>query len=184
MPNRFIIIQSLLFFTLIGCKQDLPSDPVCRIDQKKEQSISANAGCLIRIDDKLLTIVHKRSGRYDIPGGTSSNNESAQCTAHRETWEETGFNVEVGELLGVNENGFHYFSCSLNAGFDGKITEFPVPKWSESEVKAIQLVDPFVLTDKQWRFENRLVNLRSMFNQVDKRNEQQNTPKKAAENKS
>lgn len=126
----------------------------------------ANAACIIRLDGKLLTVTHRSSGKYDVPGGTTDSVETPQCTAHRETWEETGFNVEVGEQLGINENGMQYYSCTLAGNFSGELQSFPVPTWSKTEVDSIQLLDPFVITDKQWRFENRLVPLRRMFNRV------------------
>lgn len=137
---------------------------MCRVDSRFEENISANAGCVIKVNNKLLTLTHKVSGKLDIPGGTANGSESAQCTAHRETWEETGFNVEVGELLGSNNNGFRYYACKLSGNFIGDITDFPVPEWTQSEVSAINLNDPYLLTDEQWRFQNRLIKLRDMFN--------------------
>ena len=113
-----------------------------------------------------MTIRHKYSGKLDLPGGTSDPGESAQCTAHRETWEETGFNVEVGELLATKESGFQFYACSLAGGFTGEINEFPVPEWAKSEVTGIQLVDPFVIDAESLRFEEDLLLIRQMFNQV------------------
>lgn len=128
--------------------------------------VSANAACIIRLDGKLLTVTHRLSGKYDVPGGTSDSTESPQCTAHRETFEETGFNVEIGEQLGINENGLQYYSCIMSGNFSGELQTFPVPEWANTEVESIQLIDPFEINGKQWRFENRLVHLRHMFNQV------------------
>lgn len=148
----------------------MPSTPFCRVKSDIQLPVSAkmpaNAACIIRLDGKLLTITHRLSGKYDVPGGTSDHTETPQCTAHRETWEETGFNVEVGEQLGLNKNGMQYYSCILSGNFSGELQTFPVPEWSKSEVESIQLIDPFAIKDKQWRFENRLVQLRRMFNQV------------------
>ncbi|GAA0855325.1 hypothetical protein GCM10009114_13980 [Aliiglaciecola litoralis] len=114
-----------------------------------------------------MSITHRLSGKYDVPGGTSNGSESAQCTAHRETWEETGFNVEVGEWLGQNDQGMQYYACKLAGDFDGTITEFSPPPWSSMEVSAITLIDPFAISGKQWRFEDRLIHLRDMFNRVE-----------------
>lgn len=148
----------------------MPSTPFCRIKSNIQLPVSAqmpaNAACVIRLGSKLLTVTHRLSGKYDLPGGTTDNVETPQCTAHRETWEETGFNVEVGEQLGINENGLQYYSCILSGNFNGELQNFPVPQWSNTEVESIQLINPFVITEKHWRFENRLVSLRSMFNQV------------------
>lgn len=139
---------------------------MCRVDSDLNENISSNAGCIIRLQDKLVTVTHAMSGKLDIPGGTAEADEPAACTAHRETWEETGFNVEVKRYLGSNDSGFRYYACELSGNFVGEITEFPVPDWSETEVDAIQLIDPYDITEQQWRFNNRLVPLRDMFNQV------------------
>lgn len=139
---------------------------MCRVDSVVAQDISANAGCIIPVRNSLVTVTHRLSGKLDIPGGTSDGKESAACTAHRETWEETGFNVEVKQLLGVNENGYHYYACQLSGDFVGEIKEFPLPESARNEVSQILLMDPFVITEQQWRFENRLPALRDMFNQA------------------
>jgi 8-oxo-dGTP pyrophosphatase MutT (NUDIX family) len=58
-----------------------------------------NAGCFLVDKQKLLVVQVIHNGRgLDIPGGTSEKGESAQCTAARETFEETGLNVIVHEL--------------------------------------------------------------------------------------
>ncbi len=139
---------------------------MCRVDSQYAENLSGNAGCLIRVAGKMVVLTHRQSGKLDIPGGTADEGESAQCTAHRETFEETGFNVEVGQHLGTNERNFHFFACTLAGNFTGELQRFPVPDWSKSEVSAIMLRDPFVTTGKAWRFEDQLIPLRGMFNQV------------------
>ncbi len=144
-----------------------PASPACRVSSQFEQTIKGNAACLIRLDGKLLTVTHRLTGTFDLPGGTANNNESAQCTAHRETWEETGFNVEVGKLIGESQQGYHFYACKLSGNFNGEIREFPVPDWSNLEVTSIQLVDPYNLHYNQWRFPDQLILVRNMFNQVE-----------------
>ncbi|GAC15404.1 hypothetical protein GLIP_2783 [Aliiglaciecola lipolytica E3] len=101
-----------------------------------------------------------------MPGGTSDTVESAKCTAHRETWEETGFNVEVGQWLGTNQNGMRFYECKLAGNFSADMTEFPVPDWAQVEVSTIQLVDPFATEANQWRFPQQMTAIREMFNRV------------------
>src|SRR5690606_32082707 len=115
----------------------------------------------------MITIEHRLTGKLDIPGGTSEGDESAQCTAHRETWQETGFNVKVGKLLGVKDNGFRFYQCQLSGDFTGELKQFSVPDWSANEVTAIQLKDPFVTRDTDWRYPDELIEIRGMFNQVE-----------------
>ncbi|MDN4503543.1 NUDIX hydrolase [Alteromonadaceae bacterium BrNp21-10] len=158
---------SICLFLVISCSSEQPADPICRIDDRHFDTHSGNAGCVIRLQNRLMSITHRLSGKYDIPGGTSASQETAQCTAHRETWQETGFNVEVGELLGEKDNGFRFYQCTLSGNFTGEISQFPVPDWSQSEVTAIQLVDPFATPAKQWRYPDELILLRDMFNKVD-----------------
>ncbi len=167
MIKRLAVYLSISVFGLTGCSEPAPSDPACRVKEHTFPSKISNAACIIRLDGQLLSVTHRLSNKFDLPGGTSDGSESAQCTAHRETWEETGFNVEVGQWLGENDNGMQYFACKLAGNFDGSLTEFALPNWSNTEISSIQLIDPFAISDKQWRFPDRLIKLRDMFNQVD-----------------
>lgn len=166
MLKRRSFYLTISLFCLNGCQDPELGEPACRVAPETAQPEIADAVCVVRLDDKLLTVTHRLSGKFDLPGGTSNQSETAQCTAHRETWEETGFNVEVGMLLHVNPDGLRYYACQLSGNFDGQLTEFPVPDWARVEVSSIQLIDPFKISNHQWRFNNRLNNLRGMFNKV------------------
>lgn len=167
MVNFKHVSISVFILAALGCGQEVPDSPICRINDNKVDSVHANAGCIVRVDERILVIEHRLSGRFDIPGGIADEGESAQCAAHRETWEETGFNVEVNERLGVSTTGFHFYHCQLDDDFGGTISDFPVPNWSSSEVLGIKLVDPFETEDKAWRRPEQLVFLRDMFNKID-----------------
>ena len=65
----------------------------------QEDDRRANAGCLILHEDKVLLITHRWGGKLGVPGGTREADELAQCTAHRETLEETGLAVTVGRRV-------------------------------------------------------------------------------------
>ena len=148
---------------------DAPSPPMCRIDKTYLETVTGSAGCIIRSGKALLTITHRLSHKYAIPGGKSNGEtESAQCTAHRKTWEKTGFNVEIGPLLGINEDQFRYYACELDDDFDGEMLTFPTPDWTEDKVESIQLIDPFDTQHFHWRFPDRLILLRDMFNDLGK----------------
>ena len=161
-------IAILMSIFIAACRNESPSDPVCRIDSEQLDNISADAKCVVRVDDFLLTIKKGRSNKLELPGGENQNEESAQCTAHRETWELTGFNVEVGSYLGSDKDDTRYYSCMLDAGFDGQIKAFPVPEWAIDDTSEIQLVDPFSTTDKSWNVPEKLVFIRDMFNKTNK----------------
>jgi hypothetical protein len=100
----------------------------------------------------------------DLPFGVIRHDESAQCAAHRHTWQTTGFNVEVGKYLGSDETNTQYYQCTLAGNFTGKLQTFPVPSWARSKVSSIQLIDPFAIQNRNWQGKNRLERLRDMFN--------------------
>ena len=165
MVQAKVVFSALSVGFLVACTDAPPANPMCRVVKTETPAPAANAGCIVRVGNTILALTHLYSQKYDVPGGTSAGaDESAQCTAHRETWEETGFNVEVGALLGVSEHGLQFYACELDDDFDGLITDFPVPSWSKTEVNGIQLVDPFVTLPNEWRYPEQLILYRDMFN--------------------
>ncbi len=53
-------------------------------------------------EDRVLLVKHSYGrNNWDLPGGKSEVNESAQETARREVLEETGLAITVGQLTGV-----------------------------------------------------------------------------------
>lgn len=97
---------------------------------------------------------HKPTGTWNLPGGTQESGESAQCTAHRETWEETGLDVWVGELLRKLENGFYLFACKPKT--PPPTQEIRLPEWSRTEVTEIKLLDPHTIKPGEYRFPDQL----------------------------
>lgn len=69
------------------------------------------------------------NGRLSLPGGSSEPGESAQCTAFRETWEETGLQLQPRELLEVFDTGFHLYRCDRDA-WSGEID--PLHDWKSA----------------------------------------------------
>ena len=66
------------------------------------------------LKEQQLLMVIDHTGKLSVPGGASNGVESAQCTAHRETWEETGVDIRPTTLVRVFENGFHLYQCELH----------------------------------------------------------------------
>ncbi len=93
-----------------------------------------------------VLVVENLEGLVNLPGGSSKKSEPAQCTAHRETWEETGLNLEVGTLLMVMDTGFHLYQCTFTAN-SGEID--PPPRL---EVRRAYLLAPSTFKDQDWRF--------------------------------
>ncbi len=124
--------------TLLGC---LARPPAC--PYQGAALYAPSAGCLALRDRELL-VLRDWSGRVSPPGGSSAPGESAQCTAHRETWEETGLDLVPGELVSTFDTGFFLFRCDARRpggelrapGAEGR------PQWLPLER----------LRDEQWRY--------------------------------
>lgn len=123
------------------------------------------AACLIKTNERVLLIKHRLSGKLDFPGGGLVEGESLACTAHRETWEETGFNVEVKEYLSTTVNGLVIFGCHTDAGIEKLPNTFEAPSWAKIEVVSLVKVDPFLLDHDALRYADDLIPLRDGYTQ-------------------
>nr|WP_276307707.1 NUDIX hydrolase [Alteromonas facilis] len=138
---------------LLGCSEPPPNLPHCRANAEPLNSPATSAGCLIVNEQQLLVIKHRLSGRWDIPAGGQVTGESLACTAHRETFEETGINVSVDAYITTTTSGMALFACSHQSGFTPpKYPTLPLPEWSKGEVTQIKWVDPFTLNPREWRY--------------------------------
>lgn len=90
--------------------------PPCPFRGEPDAAISA--GCLVQVHGKILVVVSSKGG-VTPPGGKTREGESAQCAAHRETWEETGLNLMPGQLIHVFDTGFHLYHCEIHSGSGG-----------------------------------------------------------------
>eukprot|EP00439_Symbiodinium_sp_Y106_P028771 s3048_g3.t1 len=102
----------------------------------------AHAGCFVKNGDTMLAVKLTYDGnKFDIPGGRTDGHEPAPATktAERETWEESGYSVEVGELLATVRGGFHIFRCRLKEQNPGK--------GPDHEVSSVQWIH-------SWEFDN------------------------------
>jgi 8-oxo-dGTP pyrophosphatase MutT (NUDIX family) len=98
------------------------------------------------------------SGKLDLPGGRREGDETGQCTAHRELWEETGLDATVGRLL-IERNSTFVFDCRLPPNVD-PTSDIKVPPWAHIEVADIQWIDPSGQEPTDWRFPEELETLR------------------------
>jgi 8-oxo-dGTP pyrophosphatase MutT (NUDIX family) len=53
--------------------------------------------CIVRVDSRIV-VCHAPDGRHIMPGGRREPDETYQCTARREVYEETGWLVDEGDL--------------------------------------------------------------------------------------
>jgi 8-oxo-dGTP diphosphatase len=109
MGMRSLLAIAVATGALTGCLRSAPPCP-----QADSGLPAADAGCFI-VEGGRLLVVRDQTGKLSVPGGGKEAGESPQCTAHRETWEETGLDVTPVELRGVFDNGFHLFRCELHA---------------------------------------------------------------------
>ena len=156
-----------MLFNVFSCTVDKPGDSMCRVNAQHTEEIVGGAACLIRIQDQLLVTLEHASNKYALPGGKSKNNESAQCTAHRQTWAKTGFNVLVGEYLGMGNDGFRYYQCTSGGNFVGQIQSFPVPEWAHANVDEILLINPLESKPNEWADHSQLITIRDMFDRLE-----------------
>ncbi len=77
------------------------------IKRKGERFAVRVAGVCVR-DDHVLLQTEAQMDFWALPGGRCEMGEQTAHTVRREMWEETGFDVTVGNLLWVMENFFTY----------------------------------------------------------------------------
>lgn len=149
-PTKTISIDCILLkrlqlcvctLLLAGC--NAAATPPCPLPDSGDRAPSA--GCFAQDNSRLL-VVQALNGKLSLPGGSSNLGESAQCTAFRETWEETGLRLQPRELVRVFDTGFHLYRCQRDAN-SGEID--PPPR--------LEVRDAFYLASEQfsdwdWRF--------------------------------
>jgi 8-oxo-dGTP pyrophosphatase MutT (NUDIX family) len=135
----------LLLLLCSGCSL---LHPDCDAQAQLQLVATAGAACIVIVEDRLLVIRHRPSGKLDLPGGRSKSGESARCTAQRETWEETGIEVHVGEALDGRGNLFRCTPLRPMSPADDP----PLHWWSAVEASDVLWVDPRTLQDADWRY--------------------------------
>jgi 8-oxo-dGTP diphosphatase len=150
----------LLTPLLIACR-DLP--PACPFTGQGE--LAPSAGCFAYQDGKVL-LVQYYSGSVSPPGGSAESGEIAQCTAHRETWEETGLSLMPGPRLAVFDTGFHLYQCSV-------VDEGQAPNGPAAEVRRTLWLPRAELEQVSWRFAGQGEVLRQLIEQLDDTDERE-----------
>jgi len=140
-----------MLLTLVACSD---SSPACPATGKAE--LAPSAGCFATSDQRLL-MVQGLNGEISLPGGSSQPGESAQCTAFRETWEETGLRLQPRELLEVFDTGFHLYRCEHDA-LSGVID--PPLRF---EVRAVRYLSADQFHTYEWRFKEQQQTLKNLL---------------------
>jgi 8-oxo-dGTP diphosphatase len=148
---RALALMLLLLPALLAGCRDQPPAPPCRAEPREEPPLHANAGCLVVEDGALLVLKHRFGGKLGIPGGAANEGETAQCTAHRETWEETGLDVRVGERVGRLRYGFTLYHCYPREPMD-TARDLDIPWHSWLEITNAVWLPPEDIPADQWRY--------------------------------
>lgn len=146
----------LLQYIAIAAALSMPSSgvsaqPPCRT-AVDEPDFAFAAGCLVRQGERMLVVRHRYGGGLGVPGGRAGNGENAQCVAHRETWEETGLDVVVHELLKRFGNGFALYRCVPSEPAATDAGELEVPATGRNEITRVIWIDPRATQASDWRF--------------------------------
>jgi len=129
--------------------------PPCPFTGEPEYALSA--GCLALIHGKILVVESARYGGISPPGGKSLRGESAQCTAHRETFEETGLDLIPRQRVAVFKTGFNLYYCEIYAG-SGKIHPGSALEVRRGFWLPIEEFDQYI-----WRFNGQAERLRQLL---------------------
>lgn len=122
----------------------------CTLANQVVSSQNNNSACLILNNNQFLTVLNRNKNAWDFPGGTANKNESSQCVAQRETFEETHLKVSVGKKVHEYENGFSLYLCDIDESLYAK--NYSVPFWAKVEIKAIQWHKLNEIHTSTWRF--------------------------------
>jgi len=116
-----------------------------------------SAGCYIASERGVVMTIGRFDGRLQLPAGSREAGESPQCTARRETLEETGLIVEVAEPVEIRNRGrFVLFRCVPEQPLDADADFSPLDLL---EVREVLVLNPLTLhsatgarIDTAWRF--------------------------------
>lgn len=139
-------LMPALALLLAGCAEP----PACLVEPGLESTHHGNAVCFVENERHVLLIHRRFYGDVGLPGGRRATGERSQCTAARETWEETGLAVIVGPLFERASNTSVY-RCSLTTPISVE-SDPPTPWLSRAEIAAARWVPVSGLEQLNWRY--------------------------------
>ncbi len=155
-----VFVATLLMLGAGACTTEGDPDPGINAIG---QDYYGNAGCLVKHDRQMLVVRLRSTGRLDNPGGTHESGETARSTARRETWEEAGLEVEVGDLLiEMPDMNYFLFECMPAEEFATPASRVLYTRMG-SEISEVMWVDPASIEPADWRFPGELDGIRQAF---------------------
>ena len=145
-----LIILSIGYFSLAPTPRHCPSE-------LQKIKFYGNAGCLIvNKKNEVLVVEQTKTKQLTVPAGGFEFNETASCTAFRETFEESGQHVSVKDLVLYDEkNNFYLFNCEIT-----KNSNLRVAKGFENEISNVMWVNIENIPLSKWRFPNEITQIK------------------------
>ena len=161
------IVRSLTVATIacvvFGCAGDFAT---CPTDPAPGDALAGNAGCMVQHEGQMLVVRLRATGKLGVPGGAPQPDETVQCTAYRETWEEAGLEVIVGELLlEIPETDFYVFDCIPAEPANRPPNLDDLHTHATGEISEVLWVDPEKIERDEWRYPQGLARVQDVFRQ-------------------
>ncbi|MGF1849738.1 NUDIX domain-containing protein [Vibrio lentus] len=131
----------------------------------------AGALCVVRADNQIVLVDELITGHLSLPGGTVVSGEPPAIAAQRETWEEAGLSVTVGDVLGYTDSAVVYDCISdsevISYQARNELGGFELPIWFAPhygvEVSRAMLLPPTELEAKQYRYPEQWPEINEFF---------------------
>ncbi|MGR5322157.1 bifunctional NUDIX hydrolase/phosphatase PAP2 family protein [Vibrio sp. PID17_43] len=159
-PLFFLVLYSLSFLVAPFAIANPSSDSL------------KGALCIVRVDDKIVLVHEVLTDRISLPGGTIIEGESPQLAAQRETWEETGLVVTVGEELGRTDTAIFYDCASdsdvIAFSMENALGANELPTWFAPhygvEIASAMLLPPNELIASLYRYPSQWNDILRFYN--------------------
>ncbi|MEZ8629788.1 DNA mismatch repair protein MutT [Vibrio lentus] len=131
----------------------------------------SGALCVVRADNQIVLVDELITGHLSLPGGTVVSGEPPAIAAQRETWEEAGLSVTVGDVLGYTDSAVVYDCISdsevISYQARNELGGFELPIWFAPhygvEVSRAMLLPPTELEANQYRYPEQWSEINEFF---------------------
>lgn len=110
------------------------------------------------------------TGMVTLPMADTQGQANEQCALHQHIWQQTGINVEVGELLVATNRNTAIYECSEQAGLAAINAPFPSPQWANPSLEWVKR-DPFELSERSMTDKDILVPMRDALIRLQQQSE-------------